>query len=119
MISPLVVPRLSSLNVLSCPLPEQTPFAIAGLWRIEHEDLRGDDETGLRYTMVTTEANDLVRPIHAKGRMPVILEPEDYETWLTGPIEKARALLRPFSSEKMRIIKHGFDEKQDLSPGLR
>ena len=56
-------------------------------------------------------------PTGPKGRMPVILEPEDYETWLTGPIEKARALLRPFSPEKMRIIKHGFDEKQDLPQG--
>lgn len=93
------------------------PFAIAGLWRIEREDLRGDGETGLRHTMVTTEANNLVLPIHAKGRMPVILAPEDYETWLTGPAEKAQALLRPLASAKMRVIKHGFDDKQDLPPG--
>lgn len=99
--------------------PDARPtFAIAGLWRVEHEDLRRDGETGLRHTMVTTEANDLVRPIHAKGRMPVILKPEDYEIWLTGPPEQARALLSSFTPAKMRVIKRGLNEKRDLPPGF-
>lgn len=89
-------------------------FAIAGLWRIEREELRGEGETGLRHTMVTTAANDLVRPIHAKGRMPVVLDPADYKIWLTGSPEQARALLRPFSSTQMRIVRHGINEKRDL-----
>lgn len=40
-ISPLVVPRLSSLNVLSCPLPEQTPnwTRIGAAW--PHKDGKG------------------------------------------------------------------------------
>lgn len=94
------------------------PFAVAGLWRIEREDLRRKGDSGLRHTMVTTAANDLVRPIHAADRMPVILKPDDYETWLTGSIDDAQALLRPFSSANMRIIKHGLDEKSDLPPGF-
>lgn len=96
--------------------PDARPiFAIAGLWRLEAEDLRGDGETGLRHTMVTTEANDLVRPIHSAGRMPALLEPSDFEAWLTGSIEEARALLRPMDPAKMRIIKHGIGHKQDFS----
>ncbi len=99
--------------------PDARPgFAIAGLWRIEREGPLRDGETGLRHTMVTTEANDLVRPIHAKGRMPVILAPEDHGTWLTGPPERARALLRPFPSARMRVIRRGLGEKRDLPPGI-
>jgi SOS response associated peptidase (SRAP) len=32
------------------------------------------------FTIITTEPNELVRPIH--NRMPVILQPEDEEQWL-------------------------------------
>ncbi len=52
-------------------------FAFAGLW----ESWRQPDDTWLQTcAILTTAANDKVRPIH--HRMTVILEPEDYETWL-------------------------------------
>lgn len=92
---------------------ERPPFAIAGLWRQEMEDLLEPEHPRCVHTMVTTEANGLVRPIHAKGRMPVILQPEDYQTWLTGSPEEAAALLRPYPSEKMRIVLQGIGEKRD------
>ena len=46
-------------------------------------------------TIVTTEANALLRAIHA--RMPVILDPAGFEAWLDPrtPPEAARALLAP------------------------
>lgn len=92
---------------------DRPPFAFAGLWREEHEDLREEGESGLTHTIVTTEANDLVRPIHAKGRMPVILDPADYERWLTGSPDEAAALLHPFPANRMRIVRHGVGEKTD------
>lgn len=92
---------------------ERPPFAIAGLWRWENDDLLDAEHPRCVHTMVTTEANDLLRPIHAKGRMPVILRPDDYETWLTGSLEEAAALLRPFPSEEMRIVLQGVGEKRD------
>lgn len=92
---------------------DRPPFAIAGLWRHEHEDLLEPEHPRRVHTMVTTEANDLIRPIHAKGRMPVILRPDDYETWLTGPLEEAAALLRPFPSVELRIVLSGVGEKRD------
>lgn len=61
------------------------PFALAGLWRLEQEELRGEGEDGLTHTMVTTAANDLIRPIHKPKRMPVILDPKTYDTWLRAP----------------------------------
>ena len=97
---------------------DRPPFAIAGLWREEYADLRGPEESCLRHTMVSTKANDLVAPIHAAGRMPVILEPESWENWLHGSPDEAFGLLRPISSAKMRVIKHRLDEKRDLLPEI-
>ena len=99
--------------------PDARPlFAFAGMWRREQSELRNEAENGLTHTIVTTEANDLVRPIHAKGRMPVILEPPDYETWLSGSIADVLGLLSPLSPAKMRIIKHGIDERADSGADL-
>ena len=44
--------------------------------------------------MLTTEANDVIRPLH--DRMPVILSPDDYETWLSpdSTIDDLLPLLR-------------------------
>lgn len=92
---------------------DRPPFAIAGLWRRENEDLLEQEHPRRVHTMVTTEANDLVRPIHAKGRMPVILRPDDYETWLTGSHDDAFSLIKPFPSEQMRIVLQGVGVKRD------
>jgi putative SOS response-associated peptidase YedK len=56
------------------------PFGFAGLW----ERWEGDDRTIESCAVITTEANALVRPIH--GRMPAILQPEDYGFWLDSAI---------------------------------
>ena len=88
-------------------------FAFAGLWRAENPELIEDEETELRHTVVTTEANELIRPIHAKWRMPVILEPADYDTWLTGDPDQAATLIRAFPAERMTIVLQGLGEKRD------
>ena len=72
-------------------LKSREPFGLAGLrdaWR------KPDGKWVESFTIITTEPNKLVRPIH--NRMPVILRPEDEEQWLdasrTG-FAKARSLL--------------------------
>jgi len=77
------------------------PLVFAGLW----EGWRGADGTVLRtFTIVTTNANTLLRPIHE--RMPVILEQQDWPTWL-GELEGgAAALLRPSGAE-LRVWRVG------------
>jgi len=75
------------------------PFAFAGLW----ESWRPKDgETLESFTILTTEPNEVMAPIH--NRMPVILEPKDYDCWLdAGDQEKPPVdLLRPFPAERMR-----------------
>ncbi|MBP6818409.1 MAG: SOS response-associated peptidase [Ferrovibrio sp.] len=72
-----------------------TPFAFAGLW----EDAA--DKTGQpfqRFTILTCAANHYLAPLHE--RMPVIVAPEDYASWLT-PGPPATGLLRAFPDEPM------------------
>ena len=80
-------------------LSDGEPFAFAGLW--EHwQDATGEEIESC--TVLTTEANDLMRPIH--NRMPVILEPANYELWLDPEAikpELLQPLLHPYPAEEM------------------
>ncbi|WP_009633080.1 SOS response-associated peptidase [Synechocystis sp. PCC 7509] len=73
-------------------------FAFAGLW--EHW-LSPDAQTITSCTILTTEANDVLRPIH--DRMPVIIDPKDYLLWLNPAIqtEQLLPLLRPYQADLM------------------
>ena len=54
------------------------------------------------FTIITTEPNELVRPIH--NRMPVILRRENEEQWLDAsriPFAKAKSLLQPYPEDMM------------------
>jgi putative SOS response-associated peptidase YedK len=52
-------------------------MALAGLW----EGFKRPAGTELRtFTIITTDANALMSEVHDK--MPVMLEPEDWVTWL-------------------------------------
>ncbi len=85
------------------------PFAFAGLWESWPGDGDDDGEAGgaiETFTILTTEANRKLHPIHP--RMPVILAPEAYQTWLDGrpeTTERALSLLRPFADEKMAFYR--------------
>jgi putative SOS response-associated peptidase YedK len=74
------------------------PFAFAGLWSSWRDPERGQPvET---FTILTTDANDLMRPLH--DRMPVILDRESFDLWLDPKMEdaaKLQPLLVPHSSE--------------------
>lgn len=79
------------------------PYAFAGLW----ESWRPKDGEPLEtFTILTTDPNALVEPMH--NRMPAILEPRDYDRWLdanpgtSDPSRPPVDLLRPFPLEKMR-----------------
>lgn len=56
------------------------------------------------FGFLTCDANDVVRPIHAKA-MPVILTSEaDIELWMTGDWEQAKALQRPYPNDAMAVL---------------
>lgn len=75
------------------------PFAFAGLW--EHwQDPKGEAIDSC--TILTTAANELLQLIH--DRMPVILDPKDYDLWIDPEVKKPeqlQQLLQPYSSEAM------------------
>jgi putative SOS response-associated peptidase YedK len=74
-------------------------FAIAGLW----EHWIGNDGSEIEScTLLTTEPNETLRPIH--NRMPVILPPEDFDLWLDPAVQKAdqiQSLLHPYDAGSM------------------
>ena len=84
-------------------LQTQQPFAFAGLWdRWRHP--RGEWITSV--TLITTQPNHLLQPIH--NRMPVILAPEAYDLWLSPQERSAQdledliTLLRPYPAAAMQ-----------------
>jgi putative SOS response-associated peptidase YedK len=50
------------------------------------------------YTILTTPPNDVVAPLH--DRMPLILDPSDYDRWLDKDYDPAD-LIRPFPDAEM------------------
>ncbi len=109
--------------------PEKQPYLVylkdkpiggfAGIW-----DTWLDRDTGELLescAIITTNANELVAPIHE--RMPVYLHEEEYDEWLdpenhnTGELER---LLRPFPSESMafHMIGKAIGSPKNNSPDL-
>jgi putative SOS response-associated peptidase YedK len=76
-------------------------FSFAGLWE-EWHDPRG--EVVETCTILTTEANDVMRPLH--DRMPVILDRDSDALWLDAGADATslHALLVPYSSERMEAF---------------
>lgn len=96
---------------------ERQPFAFAGIWRMTPPDAGRDIPNLLTHSVITTVPNELVATVHP-SRMPVILDPADYETWLEGSLDDAHALLRPFPAGKMRIVRSGVGIREDSPDGL-
>lgn len=60
----------------------KAPFGLAGLWERWEPEGREPLET---FTILTTEANEAVAPLH--DRMPVIVRERDFDGWLEpGPL---------------------------------
>ncbi len=78
---------------------DQQALVFGGLWSewVDHNT----GEIFKSATIVTTESNKLLRRIHnnpkvKESRMPLILEPTDFDQWLTATSKKdVQALIRP------------------------
>lgn len=92
---------------------DRPPFAFAGLWREGQPKVEGEPGTWTTHTMITTSANELVKPVHPT-RMPVILDPTDHEGWLHGSEAEALVLLQPFPADRMRVVRQGIGINADL-----
>ncbi|AMO36392.1 SOS response-associated peptidase [Thauera humireducens] len=79
-------------------------FGFGGL--LEHWE--GPEGFVLTFAILTTAANDLMRPIH--DRMPVIIRPKDYAAWLDPEITDAnlvRELANEYPSADMEVYPVG------------
>lgn len=81
------------------------PFVFAGLWETwtAPEDAENVGETVETYTIVTTDANAKLAPIH--HRMPVIVDPADFDRWLTGSPAEAANVIRAFPPDEMAFYR--------------
>ncbi len=82
-------------------LKTRSLFGFAGLWDAWES---GDGSYLETCTILTTEPNDLMQPIH--NRMPVIVHPEDYDLWLDPSLQEGdrlQSLLRPYETDAMQL----------------
>jgi putative SOS response-associated peptidase YedK len=81
------------LQAFFVPRADGRPFAMGGIWDTW---ISPDGEVIDTVAIVTTLANAEIIGIH--DRMPVILAPDDYLTWIEGDrvsVEDAKALIKP------------------------
>jgi putative SOS response-associated peptidase YedK len=83
-------------------LKSREPFAFAGLW---DKWTAPDGQAVKTCSIITTEPNDLMRPIH--NRMPVILAPPFLPTWIAPgelPPATVRSCLQPYDAGQMEAF---------------
>lgn len=71
-------------------LPHGEPFAVAGLWR-------PTAEWGDAYAMVMCAGCEQMADVH--DRMPVILAPEQWDSWLSGTADEALGMCTTWGDE--------------------
>ena len=81
-------------------LQDRQLFAFAGLWEEWHSQ---QHEVIVSCCIITTEANELIKPLH--HRMPLILSCDTYSQWLDPTINVTNQLqgfLTPYDSAQMK-----------------
>ncbi len=79
-------------------LRHDQPFAMAGLW----ERWGGNGLELQTCTIITTDANSLLQPVH--HRMPVILHLDNLDDWLDPDRGRGTELLQPYPSEELTLF---------------
>jgi putative SOS response-associated peptidase YedK len=77
------------------------PFSFAGLW--EAWKPPSSAQPLITFTIITTSANALLKPIH--DRMPVMLDASGEKSWLQDAVapSAARALLKPYRGSQLAV----------------
>jgi putative SOS response-associated peptidase YedK len=81
------------------------PMGVAGLWGVWHDKRTGAEV--LSFTMITIngDGHAVYGRMHEPGdekRMPVILHREDYDAWLTCPLDDASKFLQRYPAELLQ-----------------
>lgn len=86
---------------------EGAPLGIAGIWEHKQDGPNGLPLLSFSMLTINAEGHPLMRRFHKpedEKRMLVILRPEQYDEWLTCPVEDAPKLLEPYPAG--RLIAH-------------
>jgi putative SOS response-associated peptidase YedK len=81
---------------------DDKPFALAALWDLWKDPAGRPLPT---FALLTTQANELVRPVH--GRTPVIVPERHLDLWLARGVQEPADLapvLRPYPADAMRAF---------------
>lgn len=104
---------------------DEQPMAFAGLWELWRPRDAPKAEPLRTCTVITTNANELVRPLH--DRMPAILTKEAWDDWLdpaNHDVDSLRGLLRPPPSEGLlaypvsRLVNNADNDGPELTPPI-
>jgi len=91
------------------------PMAMGGLW----ESWKAPDGSILRTAcIVTTTPNAVMEPIH--DRMPVIVAPENWQSWLNGMPEEVGGMVAPYKDGELQAwpVSRRVSKTQDDDAGL-
>ena len=99
-------------------LKSDGPFGFAGIYTVSKSET---ESPLITCAIITTEPNELMRSIH--NRMPVILPPKAYASWLDPAnqnVEKLAALLMPYPASQMRAweVTKQVNKPENNSPEL-
>ena len=95
-------------------IPGREPFGIAGIWKSWKNPRT--DQWEQTFAVITGEPNELMRPIH--HRQTTILNPRDYEEYLTVTERPPVHLLRILPAEEMRVSLTEAKSKTEPQLGL-
>jgi putative SOS response-associated peptidase YedK len=94
-----------------------SPLVFAGLW----DRWEGPNGVVEGVAVLTVPANDPIRPLH--DRMPAVMPPEDFATWLDPTVRDPATLLpllRAYPADRMRRwpVDRWVNSVRDEEPGL-
>jgi putative SOS response-associated peptidase YedK len=103
-------------------VPEVEVACFAGIWRPWQGERLAEQPGQKRrtrerrvwqlYAFLTTEANDVVRPVHPKAMPVLLVDPAEQAEWMMGGEESLR-LQRPFSNDALTVREN--ESSMDIS----
>ena len=79
---------------------EQSVMSFAGLWE---KGTNTEGESFVSCAIITTQANEMMSEIHnTNHRMPVIIDPQFRELWLTGESQEAYSLAATYGDGSLK-----------------